>query len=87
MIYIDAQDAQDFFGKRLACNAEHQQIRTHDHCPSRHLVQQRPLLVILCILCIDVNDEPFLFVFIGVHSWFILYTQSAVFPRMFRPAG
>ena len=50
----------------------------HDHCPSRHLVQQRPLLVILCILCIDVNDEPFLFVFIRVHSWFILYTRSAI---------
>ena len=26
----------------------------HDHCPSQRLVQQRPVLIILCILCIDV---------------------------------
>ena len=26
----------------------------HDHCPSQRLVQQPPVLIILCILCIDV---------------------------------
>ena len=27
----------------------------HDHCPSQRLVQQPPVLIILCILCIDVQ--------------------------------
>ena len=26
----------------------------HDHCPSQRLLQQPPVLIILCILCIDV---------------------------------
>ena len=36
-----------------------------DHRPSRLLVQQPLVLLILCILCIDVICP-----FIGVHSWF-----------------
>ena len=27
----------------------------HDHCPSQRLLQQPPVLIILCILCIDVQ--------------------------------
>ena len=32
----------------------------HDHCPSQRLLQQPPVLIILCILCIDVQFIVFL---------------------------
>ena len=53
-INIDAQDAQDFSGN---CRLLFLSIRksARDHRRSQLLVQQRPVLVILCILCIDVQ--------------------------------
>ena len=49
LIHIDAQDAQDFFRRRLACVPGHPQIRTRSS-PESRLLQQPPVLIILCIL-------------------------------------
>ena len=51
LIYMDAQD---FSGN---CRLLFLGIRksARDHRPSQLLVQQRPVLVILCILCIHVQ--------------------------------
>ena len=54
LICIDAQDAQDFFADGgLAVLDIRKSAR--DHRRSQPLVQQPPLLIILCILCIDVQ--------------------------------
>ena len=54
LIYIDAQDAQDFSADGgLAVVDIRQSAR--DHRRSQPFVPQRPVLIILCILCIDVQ--------------------------------
>ena len=55
MIHIDAQDAQDFSvdGWLAVLNIRKS---AHDHRRSQPLVQQRLVLIILCILCIDVEQ-------------------------------
>ena len=54
LIHIDAQDAQDFSGNGwLLFLGIRKSAR--DHRPSQLRVQQRPGLVILSILCIDVQ--------------------------------
>ena len=54
-----SEDAQDFFRRRLACVPGHPQIRTAWAIippeSARSRVQQPPVLIILCILCIDVQ--------------------------------
>ena len=51
---MDAQDAQDFFRRRLLVFPDILKS-ARDHCPSQRLLQQPPVLIILCILCIDVQ--------------------------------
>ena len=56
LIHIDAQDAQDFFRRRLACVPGHPQIRTRSLPESASpAAASGPVLIILCILCIDVQ--------------------------------
>ena len=51
---IDAQDAQDFSADgRLAVLDIRKSAR--DHRRGQPLMQQPPVLIILCILCIDVQ--------------------------------
>jgi len=54
-IHIDAQDAQDF----LSISFQMPGIRkiAPDHRLSRLLVQEALVLLILCILCIDVQSS------------------------------
>ena len=53
---MDAQDAQDFFRRRLACVPGHPQIRTRSSPESSVSCSSLPTnLIILCILCIDVQ--------------------------------
>ena len=54
LIHIDAQDAQDFSGDGWLVFPDILKS-AHDHCPSQRLLQQPPVLIILCILCIDVQ--------------------------------
>ena len=58
LIHIDAQDAQDFFRRRQKHGLSFPDIlkSAHDHALARVSVsmQQPPVLIILCILCIDV---------------------------------
>ena len=44
----------------------------HDHCPSQPLLQQPPVLIILCILCIDV---PFIPKFPPFYTWKIVLSH------------
>ena len=60
LIHIDAQDAQDFWIRHVTAwlvvpGAVVQKVRTRGHCLSQRLLQQPPVLIILCILCIDVQ--------------------------------
>ena len=48
MIHIDAQDAQDFSGDGWLVFPDILKS-TRDHCPSQRLLQQPPVLIILCI--------------------------------------
>ena len=61
LIHIDAQDAQDFFRRRLACIPGHPQIRSRSSPESASRAVARPVLIILCILCIDVEWRVFLY--------------------------
>ena len=54
LIHIDAQDAQDFSGDGWLVFPDILKS-AHDHRPSQRLLQQPPVLIILCILCIDVQ--------------------------------
>ena len=54
LIHIDAQDAQDFSGDGWLVFPDILKS-AHDHRPSPRLLQQPPVLIILCILCIDVQ--------------------------------
>ena len=47
-------DAQDFSGDGWLVFPDILKS-AHDHCPSQRLLQQPPVLIILCILCIDVQ--------------------------------
>ena len=53
---MDGQDAQDFF---VDCGLAVLGIckSARDHRRSQPLVQQRPILIILCILCIHVQKS------------------------------
>ena len=51
---MDAQDAQDFSGDGWLVFSDILKS-AHDHYPSQRLLQQPPVLIILCILCIDVQ--------------------------------
>ena len=53
LIHIDAQDAQDFSGDGWLVFPDILKS-AHDHCPSQRLLQQPPVLIILCI------DVPFI---------------------------
>ena len=53
-INIDAQDAQDFSGDGWLVFPDILKS-ARDHRPSQRLLQQPPVLIILCILCIDVQ--------------------------------
>ena len=53
LIHIDGQDGQDFSGDGWLVFPDILKS-ARDHRPSQRLVQQPPVLIILCILCIDV---------------------------------
>ena len=55
LIYIDGQDVQDDFWKSVVLLPEIIRKSARDHRRSQLLVQQRLVLVILSILCIDVQ--------------------------------
>ena len=53
LIHIDAQDAQDFSGDGWLVFPDILKS-ARDHCPSQRLLQQPPVLIVLCI------DVPFI---------------------------
>ena len=55
LIYMDAQDAQDFFQETAGFRFRESAQSAWDHRPSRLLVQEALVGLILCILCIDVH--------------------------------
>ena len=61
MINIDAQDAQDFLSGNGWLPEPGIRKFSSDHRQSRLLVQEALVLLILCILCIDVQSVEYQF--------------------------
>ena len=65
---IDAPDIQDSVLEVRSLVVVGTSVSTTDHRPARLVLQQLPVLLILCNLCIDVFSFLLINQFIGVHS-------------------